>query len=96
MPTLAAPVSAVCFERVKLVERRANLLFLNLLGGSGYHCRIRLEPVEGGNLAGQRAQGSDLNVTFFGDLFEARIAIFELSVFGAELVVVFDLASILV
>ena len=34
-----------------------------------------------------------MNVTFFGDLFEAGVAIFELSVFGAELVVVFDLGQ---
>lgn len=34
-----------------------------------------------------------MNVSFFGDLFQARVAIFELSVFGTKLVIVFDLGQ---
>jgi hypothetical protein len=79
------------FERIKLVERRIDLRLLNLLRrGGGYHCRIGFEAVKGRNLARQRAQRSDLNVAFFGDLFQTRIAVFELILLGTELVVVCD------
>jgi len=47
--------SAECgvLERVKLIERGANLRFLNLLGRSGDHRGIGFESVEGGNFAGE-------------------------------------------
>ena len=70
-----------------------HLRFLNLLGRGGYHRRIGLEPVKRGNLAGQGTERSYLNVTFLGDQFQTRIAVLELGMVGAQLVVMGNLCQ---
>src|ERR1700690_431228 len=68
-----------------------HLRFLNLLGRGDHQRRVRLEPIQRGYLAGQRAQRRYVNVALPGDLLQPRIVVLELCLLGAELVVVGNL-----
>ncbi len=63
-------------QRIKLIKRRIDLGGLNLFGRSGHHCRIGFQAIKRGDLAGERAQGSYLNVAFLGHLLQLGISIF--------------------
>ena len=72
---------------MKLIEGGSHIGVLNLLRGGGHQRGLRFKTVQRGDLAGERAQGCDLNVTFLGDLLEARIIVLQLIFFCAQLVV---------
>ena len=72
---------------MQLVERRADIGVVNLFGGCRHQRGLRFQSVERRNFAGDRAQRSDLHIALFGDLLQARIIVFELIFFGAQLVI---------
>ena len=71
---------------VELIQRRTHFVSLNLLGRRGDQRRLRLQTIERGNFAGDRAQRCHLQVALFGDLFQAGVIVLELIFLGPQLV----------
>src|ERR1700733_1052446 len=74
-------------QGAQLIQRRADIGVLNLLLGRGNQRRLRFQSIKSRDLAGDRAQGCDLNVALLGNLFQLGITILQLFFFGAQLVI---------
>jgi len=71
---------------MQLIERRTYFGVVDLISGDADECRLRLQTIEGGNLAGDRSQRSYLQIALFRDLFQAGIVVFQLVFLSPELV----------
>ena len=60
---------------------------MNLFGRGRNQRGLRLQPVERRNFPGDRAQRGDLNIALLGHLLQARIVVFKLIFFRAQLVI---------
>ncbi len=74
-------------QGVQLIERRAYIAIMNLIGRRGHQCGLSLQPIEGRNFPRDRTQRSDLHVALFGHLLQAGVVVFELIFFGPQLVI---------